>query len=255
MPVRAPGQTAGMQRAIVLVHVPREGCARIGDHLRGRGIAVTEVLLYAGQAVPAAVGADDLLVVMGGPMGVGDLGDPQYPFLAREVALLRRCLAEDRRVLGICLGSQLLAHAAGARVYPNHKLGRPDERVREVGWFPVDLHGTAGDPMLRGLPPRVMQLHWHGDTFELPAGAVHLASTPECRHQMYRIGRRQVGIQFHPEVDRPTIAAWCAEDAAFACLAHGPGTPERILSGLDTHYASYVATGDRMLALTLDAMS
>ncbi|GDY12286.1 amidotransferase [Planctomycetota bacterium] len=244
-----------MSTATVLMHVPREGCQRIGDHLRRRGVTVQERALFSGDAVPSAIPAGDLLVVMGGPMGVGDLGDPNYPFLQAEIALLRRCLADQAPVLGVCLGAQLLAHAAGARVFPNHASGNLSARVREVGWFPLDFHGDfQRDPVLRGLPTQAVQLHWHGDTFDLPAGAVGFASTSACRNQAFRLGYRQFGLQFHPECDAATIAEWCDEDAAFAELAHGPGTPARIQAEIPRWFGEYVTVGDRLIANLLDQM-
>src|SRR5208282_1567470 len=101
---------------------------------------------YAGAAVPEALAPGELLVVMGGPMGVGDAGDARYPFLARELALLERAISADRPVLGICLGAQLLAAAAGAVVAPNRFQGRPR---REVGWGSVAFAGAAGHAELR----------------------------------------------------------------------------------------------------------
>lgn len=244
-----------MATATVLMHVPREGCQRIGDALRRRGVTVQERALFAGDAVPAAIPAGDLLVVMGGPMGVGDLGDPNYPFLQEEIALLRRCLADQAPVLGVCLGAQLLAHAAGARVFANHAPGDPSTRVREVGWFPLDFHGDfQRDAVLRGLPAQAIQLHWHGDTFDLPAGAVGFASTPACRNQAFHLGHRQFGLQFHPECDPATIATWCNEDAAFAELAHGQGTPERIRAEISRWFDEYTTVGDRLIANLLDQL-
>src|SRR3954471_10865174 len=123
-------------RAVVVQHVAMEGPERIAGLLREEGIegGVREVV--AGTPVPESISGGEVLVVMGGGMGVGDRDDPRYPFLSQEAALLSRALADGRGILGVCLGSQLLAHAAGARVYPNV---RRDERgrevpVREVGW-------------------------------------------------------------------------------------------------------------------------
>ena len=102
--------------------------------------------VYRGDAVPADLGAGEILIVMGGPMGVSDAGDARFPYLAPELALLEKLVARDRPVLGICLGSQLLARAAGARVYPAAR--------REVGWAPVRFIGVEREPVLRGLRPR-----------------------------------------------------------------------------------------------------
>src|SRR5207344_3333904 len=104
----------------------------------------------------------------GGPMGVADAGSAAYPFLAPELALLKKLAARDAPILGICLGAQLVAAAAGARVYPSTRPG-PDGPIaaREVGWGPIDLHNVT-EPALAGLPAQPMVLHWHGDTLDLP---------------------------------------------------------------------------------------
>jgi GMP synthase (glutamine-hydrolysing) len=241
-----------MTAATVLTHVSHEGPQRIAELLAARGVPC--VVRSPGAAVPRDLPANDLLVVMGGPMGVADIGDPRWPFLADEVRLVRKHRAAGGRVLGVCLGAQLLAHAAGARVYPNHAPGDPTARVREVGWGQLDLHGAAAEPMLRGLPARITTLHWHGDTFDLPEGAVLLASTPACRNQAFRLGRRAVALQCHPEVDRATVRVWCAEDRAFAELAHGPGTADRILAEADAAWPVYRAQGDVLLGAILDEL-
>src|SRR5262245_39994560 len=192
---------------------------------------------------------------MGGPMGVGDVGNPEFPFLPPGITLLGRLIAGDAPILGICLGSQRLAAAAGARVYPNTRPG-PDGKptaAREVGWGTVDLHNVA-EPALAGLPAQPTVLHWHGDTFDLPAGAVHLASTPVCRHQAFRLGARAFGLQFHVELERETIATWVREDAEYVTGALGPEGGARILADTERHYAAARPIWDRLLGNILSAM-
>jgi GMP synthase-like glutamine amidotransferase len=242
-------------RAIVLQHTPTEGPERVATLLSARGIRCEIVPVHAGAPVPADVGADQLLVVMGGPMGVGDAGSPRYPFLSPEIALLRKLLARDAPVLGICLGSQLLAAAAGARVYPNTRPG-PDGNplpAREVGWGPIDLIGADRERALDGLPSSPLVVHWHGDTYDLPAGAVHLASTPVCRHQAFRIGRA-FGLQFHPELERETIAVWVREDADYVRGALGPDGGAQILADTDRHYSAARPIWDRLLGNIISVM-
>jgi GMP synthase (glutamine-hydrolysing) len=243
-------------RAIVLQHTATEGPERIGVALRQIGVEIDVRALHAGAAVPADLAPDEMLVVMGGPMGVGDAGDPRYPFLRQEIALLRKLVARDAPVLGICLGSQLLAAGAGAQVYPNM---RPDPKgkpvvAREVGWGPVDLINIDREPVLAGLPPHPLVLHWHGDTFDLPFGAVRLASTPICQNQAFHLNKRQIGLQFHCELEAETIATWAREDSEFARSVLGDGATNRILQDTLHFYAGARLVWDRLLTNVLDLL-
>lgn len=183
----------------VLQHVPFEGPAAIGDWARPRGHPLAVSHLYAGDPLPAL--ADfDRLVVMGGPMSVGDTDT--YPWLADELAFIADAIAAGRSVVGVCLGAQLIAAALGARVYRNaHK---------EIGWFPVRLtgQGRALD-LCDGLPAEQTVFHWHGDTFDLPAGAVHLAESDACAHQAFLFDGRVLGLQFHLESTPASVVAIC----------------------------------------------
>jgi len=208
----------GMPRAVCLTNVPHEGPALVGELLAGMGWSVQVVEAYAGHAWPRDLGPEDLLVVMGGPMGVADLGRPEYPWLEPVAVLLRERLAQGAPNLGICLGAQLLAHAAGAPVAP--MVDGVGQRLREVGWGALQVFPEA-DACVAGLPVEMEVLHWHGDACALPAGATLLASTPVCPVQMFRLGR-SLGLQFHPEIDGATACLWAAEDAAFVQAANGP---------------------------------
>jgi GMP synthase (glutamine-hydrolysing) len=231
-------------RCVVLQHAASEGPQRLAELLAEAGLTLDVVALDRGEPVPRGLPVSVPLVVLGGAMGVSDLGDPAFPFLAGEVDLLRERLAAGAPVLGVCLGAQLLAHAAGARVFPN---SRPDgARVYEVGWAPVDFLSVDGEPALVGLGRRAMMLHWHGDTFELPAGAIHLASTAACPHQAFRLGRAH-GVQFHPEMDQATLAAWLDSDVAYVEKACGPGGAERIRAETPRLFPEYAAARDRLL--------
>ncbi|HET6375697.1 MAG TPA: glutamine amidotransferase [Methylocella sp.] len=148
--------------------------------------------------------APALLIVLGAPVGVYE--DDKYPFLRDEIALLKARLGAGRPTLGICLGAQLIAQALGAKVYPSgHK---------EIGWAPAALTGAALASPLRHLAGTPV-LHWHGDTFDLPQGAVHLASTALCRNQAFSLGANILGLQFHAEVDPSAgIEPWLVGHAA-----------------------------------------
>lgn len=240
------------RRATVLEHVPHEGPARVANALARAGFELTRVALHAGATVPR-LEDQDYLVVMGGPMGVEDAGDPRYPFLTAELELLRAAVAVDFPTLGICLGSQLLAAAAGARVYAN-VTGDPPRPTREVGWGALHFVRTPEEePVLRGLDRAELVLHWHGDTFELPRGATLLASTLSCQNQMYRLGRRQFGLQFHVEVDEADVEAWLAADPDYVRGALGADGPARIRRDSARFFPRAKAQGDRLLDQILAA--
>jgi GMP synthase (glutamine-hydrolysing) len=245
-----------MRHAVVIQHVAMEGPARIADLCAEKGITVDVRKVFAGATVPTTVDPGDLLVVMGGGMGVEDRDDPRYGFLQAEIALLRSALEKERPILGICLGAQLLAHAAGARVYPNLGAGgaRGPVRIREVGWAAVRFIGGGDEPALAGLGPEEVVLHWHGDTFDLPPGAVHLASTQLCAQQAFRIGRRAFGLQFHVEVDATIARRWAVEDGDFVRAARGPDGVAQVIAETDRHAAGARAAGDRLIRNILGCM-
>lgn len=172
-----------------LQHVPYETPGVIAGWATDRGAGITRTRLFAGEDLPAA-DAFDWLVVMGGPMNVYE--DEAYPWLVPEKALIDEAVAADKVVLGVCLGAQLLADVLGGRVTRNDTL--------EIGWYPVTLTAPAWEsPAFRVLPQEFNALHWHGDTFELPPGAVHLAESAATANQAFSYGNRAFGLQFHLE--------------------------------------------------------
>jgi GMP synthase-like glutamine amidotransferase len=222
----------------------------LGEVLAATGYVLETREVFRGEPLPADLGRADILVVMGGPMGVGDLGDPSMPWLQAEVALLRERLVRGWPNLGVCLGMQLLAHAAGAKVAPmSSPSGSP---VREVGWGRLDFHGT--DAITRGLPASIEVLHWHGEACELPPGATLLASTKVCSVQMFRLGH-SVGMQFHPEVDGPMAALWAEEDADFVRGANGPGGVAVLQAGSVATAARSQAARRRLLRQAVEAVT
>ncbi|CAM5397251.1 GMP synthase [Streptomyces spiroverticillatus] len=186
-----------MAEAVAIRHIAFEDLGSFEQVLRDRDFDVTYVDAAQGH-VRARVERrrPDLLVVLGGPMGAGETD--AYPFLEEEMALIRAHLSRAKPLLGICLGAQLIAAALGAKVFP--------AEAKELGWGRVDLSGEGAVSPLAALTGPV--LHWHGDTFDLPPGATHLASTPVCRNQAFAIGRTVLGLQFHPELRGSAVESW-----------------------------------------------
>lgn len=211
-------------RAVFISHVPHEKPGLVGVVAAELGFSVELIEAFLPQKLPVDLGAKDVLIVLGGPMRVADIGSPLYPWLAPLTEWLRARHAQNLPTLGICLGCQLLAHAAGAVVAAmRHPCGAP---LKELGWAPIDLLDSQ-HPITRGLPPQLEVLHWHGDGCALPEGAHWLASSTVCPVQIFQLGK-SVGVQFHPEAMESTAAEWALEDAAFVVEAHGPQGVARI---------------------------
>jgi GMP synthase-like glutamine amidotransferase len=170
-------------------HVPFEGLGSIEQWIRDRQYRLTGTRLYQGDPMPEMEGFD-LLVIMGGPMGVHD--EDRFPWLAMEKRFVEKAISRGKAVLGICLGAQLIADVLGTKVYPN--------RTKEIGWFPIELtEAGQRSPLFGFLPARLEVFHWHGDTFDLPAGSVHIARSEACTHQAFVYNERAIGLQFHLE--------------------------------------------------------
>jgi GMP synthase (glutamine-hydrolysing) len=183
-------------KVLVVQHVAEEPPGVIGEALEDAGLEIATARVFRGDAVPVSSEGFSAVVLMGGPMGVHEADNHRH--LWQEMQLIESALRADVPLLGICLGSQLLAAVLGAKVAPAGFL--------EVGWFPVTLEGGARDDALLGSCPRSFTaLHWHGDAFELPAGAVHLARSEKTAVQAFRSGRAY-GLLFHAEVDAVQLA-------------------------------------------------
>ena len=141
----------------------------------------------------------ELLIILGGPIGAND--EQLYPFIEDELNIIETRLNCDAPTLGICLGAQLMARALGAKVYP--------AAVKEIGWKPLQLTAAGNESAMKHLSAEHTQvLHWHGDTFDLPKGAVHLAATDEVTHQAFAWKKRCLALQFHPEVTVHGMERW-----------------------------------------------
>jgi GMP synthase-like glutamine amidotransferase len=177
-----------------LQHVPFEDLANIETWARSRGHNLSCTRLFSGEALPE-IAHFDWLIIMGGPMNIHENG--KYPWLAREKEFIRKAIACDKIVLGICLGAQLMADVLDGTVRRNE--------YKEIGWFPVSLTKDGIlSPIFSVLPQRFVALHWHGDTFEIPTGAVRTAESRACKNQAFMQGKA-IGLQFHLESSPDSI--------------------------------------------------
>jgi GMP synthase-like glutamine amidotransferase len=207
-----------MPNCLIVQHIAPEASFAIGEVLDQAGVALDVRLVFDGQPLPANMDGFDGLVVMGGPMSAAS--DDGFPSRRSELALIGDALLRRIPTLGVCLGAQLLAVAGGAAVYPGGA-------GAEIGWGPVDLlPACGGDRLFSGLPASLTVMHWHGDTFDLPPGAVSLMTNGNYANQGFRIGAAAWGIQFHLEVTEPAVEGFITEFSAEAELA--PGGPSAI---------------------------
>jgi GMP synthase (glutamine-hydrolysing) len=210
---------------LIIKNIASEGPGTIEDYLRSENLPYSIVDLSWGAAVPA-LDSFTHLVIMGGPMAVYEMD--RHSFLIAEAIFLERAVRAGKHILGVCLGAQMVAHSLGARVYPG--------RQKEIGWYDVSLtpHGVS-DALMSALKvpdkdaARVFQ--WHGDSFDLPAGAVRLASSDLYPNQAFRYTDRVYALQFHIEVTPAIVRAW---------LQHEPGVDfAGISSESETIFGSY----------------
>ena len=188
-----------MRKILVFQHVAHELLGTLNPLLKDSGFRIRYVNFDRDPAARPSLDGYFGLVVLGGPMNVDQVD--LYPFLAVEVELVAEALQRGMPVLGICLGAQLLARALGADVRPHHS--------KEIGWYQINPTAAgADDPVFAGMSDTENIFQWHGDTFDIPSGAVHLASSPDCENQAFRYGDTAYGFQFHLEVDRPMVERW-----------------------------------------------
>jgi GMP synthase-like glutamine amidotransferase len=191
-------------RSHYLQHVPFEGLGSIEPWLKAAGHKITGTHFYEAADLPD-LDEFDLLVIMGGPMSVND--EHEFSWLLVEKDFIRRAIEAGKSVLGICLGAQLIANAMGSRVYR--------KPFKEIGWFPI--YGmTVPDRKAFCFPPRTEVFHWHGETFDLPVGAIQLAGNEATENQAFQLGRSVIGLQFHLET---------TPDSVHEIFAHLPKEP------------------------------
>ncbi|MEZ5565103.1 MAG: gamma-glutamyl-gamma-aminobutyrate hydrolase family protein [Gammaproteobacteria bacterium] len=214
-----------MRRLLVFQHVPHEILGTLDPLLRDAGFRIRYVNFGRHPDAVPDMDAYDGLIVLGGPMNCDHV--TRHRHLAIEVTAIQAAVRDGKPVLGICLGAQLLARALGAPVSRNPG--------KEIGWYdvvPTD-HGRR-DPLFRHFASAEKIFQWHGDTFAIPDGAVHLASSAACPHQAFRFGRNVYGLQFHLEVDQPMIDRWLKAPANKRELAALKGTIDPLTIAAET---------------------
>ncbi len=224
-------------------HVGFEDLAAIEQWLIQRGHHITCTRLFMDEPLPEYE-SFDMLIVMGGPMGVKD--EKEYPWLLDEKIFLEEAIKKEKKILGICLGAQLLAEVMGARIFRN---AHP-----EIGWFPVRLTPEASaSPLFRGLPEEFTPFHWHGDTFEVPEGAVRTSESDGCRNQSFTCGSNIMGLQFHIEMEEFSInnlIANCYDEIKDGRYIQEPADMSRDAAG---NMKGSLEVMDRLLTNLIDA--
>ncbi len=209
-----------MSRLLVLQHLERERPGLFIKLAEKRGFTVCTFRLDLGDPLPE-LRKGDLLLVLGGPMGIRDIGTSSYPWLKEEVVLIKEALNQGIGLVGVCLGAQLLAYAAGGDVERLQE-GESHQPLAEIGWnniFPQSLENNC--KLTRLLGNSFPVLHWHGDRILLPNSAKLIASSCRCKEQLFRIGSLAYGMQFHVEIDDDMVNKWISEDQNFISSALG----------------------------------
>ncbi len=192
-------------------HHPAENLGFVAKWIEQNCCELSLTHAYADETMPSPQNFD-ALILLGAPMGVYE--EPDHPWMTKEKRLIESALKDNKKILGICFGSQILANVLGAKVYPHHQ--------KEIGWFPIELTPDGMNSPLSHLGPEpFMAFHWHGDTFELPPQAKHLAFSSACANQAFSCGENILGLQFHPEISEEIIQNMAHDEKAELLL----GTP------------------------------
>jgi GMP synthase - Glutamine amidotransferase domain len=232
-----------MKKALIVRHVPREGAAGYLQPIEAAGYAIERIDVASPDFLDADLCTPDLLIMMGGPMGVYE--QDVHPWIPVQIEKLAARLEQDLPTLGVCLGSQMIAAALGANVYPGG--------VMELGFAPIALNRAGADSPLRHLDG-VPILHWHSDTFDLPKGVDLLASSSHYAHQAFSRGRNLLALQFHAEMgEDPRFADWLTHFWADLDVAQQCGIALR--QDHDDHGPAAVAAGRAMIAEWLSGLT
>jgi GMP synthase (glutamine-hydrolysing) len=202
-------------------HVHFETPANIFKWAKNKNHRITGTRLFLNESLPE-IDQFDLLIVMGGPMGVYD--EQIFPWLTAEKKFIEKAVKENKKVLGICLGAQLIADVLGAKVYKN--------RYKEIGWFPVfKTENAEKSEVFKDFPEQITVFHWHGDTFDIPSGAVHTVRSEACENQAFEYNKKVIGLQFHLETTLESAKA-LIDNSVEELMEKGKyiQTPEEMLS-------------------------
>ncbi|MBD3759879.1 glutamine amidotransferase [Rhizorhabdus sp.] len=230
-----------MKTALIIRHTPYEGIAGFRAPVEAAGYAIDRIDVTDPDFANVDFDQPDLVVMMGGPMGVYETD--KHPWIGGEIVRLARRIMLDRPTLGVCLGGQMMAAAMGSRVYPGP--------VKEVGFAPVAVTGAGQSSPLRHIAD-VPVLHWHGDTFDLPERTELLASSDHYAHQAFRRGNNILALQCHPEMgEDPRFDIWL-EDEPY--VAQAGLTVAALRAQHDRHGAAAVAAGRQMIGDWLDRL-
>lgn len=223
-----------------LLHVPYEGLGCIEDWISEKGHKLSYTNFFENDFSIPAVSSFDWLIIMGGPMSVYE--EDTYPWLKSEKELIRDAIQAGKKVLGICLGSQLIAEVLGAAVYPNYQ--------KEIGWFDLKITPRGvQNHLFKGFEAQFPVFHWHGDTYDLPAHSDHLFYTDICSHQAFLYDNRVLGLQFHFEVTELTLQGMVTEGMAELVESETVQSAQAILSE-----KRFLKENNRKMTVLLDAL-
>ena len=241
---------------LVVQHVDHESPDQLGLLAQQRGLQLRVIRPDRGEALPPVQDCThSIALVLGGPMGANERHREDLAWLQRELDWLTAWHQAGRPVIGICLGAQLLAVAAGGSVEAL-QVGEPLQPLKELGFGAIHwCRSAAEEPLLEGQADSTLALHWHGDRIRLPKQATLLASSLHCPEQVFRIGLHAIGLQCHLEISAPSLERWIAADATYIHQALGPQGAEQLRHDWSILGASLQHQGQQFLGRALDQLN